>query len=505
MNLQEHPFSLLGIGPALCRSIDDIGFEQPTKIQTLSIPGILAGRDLAGQAQTGTGKTAAFALPILQRINVAVNEPQALVISPTRELAIQITGEFIKLGSRLDGVQVTPVYGGQPIQRQIKRLEGGAHVVVGTPGRLIDHLKRKTLRLDGLKTIVLDEADEMLNMGFRDDIEKILEFAPQSGDRQTVMFSATFSKSIRSVMKKWFNDPELIRADTEAETASNIEQYLLEVRDSVRTEAISRLLDINSYRLGLVFCNTRRNCDSLQEEMRMRGYSSAVLHGGLTQPARDRVMSDFRKGRTELLIATDVAARGLDVEDVDVVFNYDLPQDPEFYVHRIGRTGRAGRSGVAYTFVSGRKRKSVRYLEKKLGISFRMMPLPTAAEVETARSDVFLAELVEILESGGLRPYIEKVEHAISDRFTPIEAAAALMKMAEVNEERSDSDKGKRDRNRSRPSGETSKEGEKRSRQGKSERPKKSDKSNRPAGKIKEPFYARFQQKDNKSKNRKRR
>ena len=408
-----------------------MGFETSTKIQAAAIPAIMEGKDVAGQAQTGTGKTAAFAIPVLEKIDPQSGNVQAIVMCPTRELAVQVTGEFIKLAKYIKGVHVTPVYGGQPISRQIKQIKSGTQIVVGTPGRVIDHLKRGTLNLKNLKMVILDEADEMLNMGFRDDIETILGFSSEDEKRQTIMFSATMSKDIKRIMKQYFTDPEMIKVEGKAPAADGIDQYIVETRDSMRTEGICRLLDINDYKLALIFCNTKRKCDSLVGEMQSRGYSSDALHGDMSQHVRDKVMDKFRKGKIDVLIATDVAARGLDVDDIDVVFNYDVPQDPEYYVHRIGRTGRAGRKGVAYTFSSGRKNKNLRYIENNLKIKLQTIPLPSAQDVQASLMDSYQQEIKKTLEAGGLRSYIEQVETLASDQFTPIEVAAAILKLQE--------------------------------------------------------------------------
>ncbi len=424
-------FSDLGISASILKAIEEMGFETSTKIQAAAIPAIMEGKDVAGQAQTGTGKTAAFAIPVLEKIDPQSGNVQAIVMCPTRELAVQVTGEFIKLAKYIKGVHVTPVYGGQPISRQIKQIKSGTQIVVGTPGRVIDHLKRGTLNLKNLKMVILDEADEMLNMGFRDDIETILGFSSEDEKRQTIMFSATMSKDIKRIMKQYFTDPEMIKVEGKAPAADGIDQYIVETRDSMRTEGICRLLDINDYKLALIFCNTKRKCDSLVGEMQSRGYSSDALHGDMSQHVRDKVMDKFRKGKIDVLIATDVAARGLDVDDIDVVFNYDVPQDPEYYVHRIGRTGRAGRKGVAYTFSSGRKNKNLRYIENNLKIKLQTIPLPSAQDVQASLMDSYQQEIKKTLEAGGLRSYIEQVETLASDQFTPIEVAAAILKLQE--------------------------------------------------------------------------
>jgi len=483
------PFADLGISTPILNAISDMGFEAATKIQTAAIPIIMEGRDVAGQAQTGTGKTAAFAIPVLERIDPQSKNVQAIVMCPTRELAVQVTGEFIKLSGYMDGVKITPVYGGQPISRQIKQIKSGTQIVVGTPGRVIDHLKRGTLQLKNLKMVILDEADEMLNMGFRDDIETILGFSSEDSPKQTIMFSATMSKDIKRIMSRYFTNPEMIKVEGKAPAADGIEQFIVEARDSMRTEGICRLLDINDYKLALIFCNTKRKCDSLVGEMQSRGYSSDALHGDMSQNIRDKVMDKFRTGKIEVLIATDVAARGLDVDDIDVVFNYDIPQDPEYYVHRIGRTGRAGREGVAYTFSSGRKNKNLRYIENNLKIKLKTIALPSIKDVEDSLMDAFQDEVVKTLETGGLRPYIEQVESLASDKYTPIEVAAALLKMTKKPLKNSDNDNG-RATQQSRPVSGTDRS-----------RPKKKRKNEED-----QPFYSHFKQKKGKGKkNRKRR
>lgn len=420
-------FSELNISPEILSAINELGFEAPTAIQALCIPLILQGKDLVGQAQTGTGKTAAFGVPAIQLADRGQKSPSILILCPTRELAIQITGELIKLASKTSGVFTVPVYGGQPISRQLTALKKGAQIVVGTPGRVIDHLKRGTLKLGALRMVVLDEADEMLNMGFREDIEQILSYS--EGKSQTVMFSATVPKPIRAIMDRWMNEPEMVKVEGTAETAAGIDQYIMEVRDSMRTEAISRVMDMSNYRLALIFCNTRRQCDTLVQELQARGYAAEALHGEMRQPVRDSVMNSFRMGKTEILVATDVAARGLDVDEIDVVFNYDIPGDPEYYVHRIGRTGRAGRSGMAITFVSGRKRKRVGFIERMIRTKLLPLPMPSTRDVEESKAGMQMGAIIQTLEEGGLRPWIEQLEPLAEEGYSPIEIAAALFKM----------------------------------------------------------------------------
>src|SRR6056297_874449 len=425
--MKNSSFSALGIQPEILKAVNDMGFEAPTSIQEKCIPQILAGKDLVGQAQTGTGKTAAFGIPALQMANKGSKSPSVLILTPTRELAIQVTGELIKLAKFTDGVFTVPVYGGQPISRQLNALKKGAQIVVGTPGRVIDHLKRGTLKLGALKMVVLDEADEMLNMGFREDLEQILSYS--QGKSLTVMSSATVPKAIKGIMNRWMDNPDMIKVEGRAQTAEGSDQFVMEVRDSMRTEAISRIMDMGNFRLGLIFSNTKRQCDNLVQEFQSRGFSADALHGDMRQNVRDKVMSKFRNGSIEMLIATDVAARGLDVDDIDVVFNYDIPQDPEYYVHRIGRTGRAGREGVAYTFSSGRKNKNLRYIENNLKIKLKTIALPSIKEVQISKLESKLDEVYDVLQQGGLREYIELLEPIAEDGYSPIELAAALLKM----------------------------------------------------------------------------
>lgn len=425
--MKNSTFSELNIRPEILKAIDEMGFEAPTPIQSQAIPVISSGKDMVGQAQTGTGKTAAFGIPALQIADTTSNLPSVLILCPTRELAIQVTGELIKLAKYIDGIYTLPVYGGQPISRQLKALKRGTQIVVGTPGRVIDHLKRGTLKLGNLKMVILDEADEMLNMGFREDLEQILSYS--HGKSQTVMFSATVPKTIRNIMNRWMDNPEMIKVQGKAETAAGIDQFVMEVRDSVRTEAVERVMNMTQAKLALVFCNTKRLCDTLVEELKARGFSADALHGDMTQNIRDKVMNNFRNGKIELLVATDVAARGLDVENVDIVFNYDIPQDPEYYVHRIGRTGRAGKTGMAITFSSGKKRKRIRFIEKIIRTRLEPIPMPSANEVRMSKIDSQMDELISSLQKGGLREYIEQLEPIAEQGYTAIEIAAALFKM----------------------------------------------------------------------------
>lgn len=420
-------FDQLGLSEPLLRSLNDMGFEAPTTIQEQCIPHILQGRDIVGQAQTGTGKTAAFGIPLLESIDLKNKGIQALIQCPTRELAIQVTGELMKIGRYINGLNVVPVYGGQPIGRQITALKRGAQVVVGTPGRTIDHINRGTITLNDMKMLVFDEADEMLNMGFREDMEEILKHIPQQ--IQTVMFSATVPPFIRDIMKKFMTDPVNITIDKKQVTAPKIEQYVVQVRDSMRTEAISRFMDVHDFKLGIVFCNTKVATESLAQELQARGYSSEVLNGDLNQTQRDKVMQAFRSGKIDLLVATDVAARGIDVENVDVIFNYEIPTDPEYYVHRIGRTGRAGKTGTSITFSAPSKSRRLRFIENQIKQKLKELPMPSISDVKESRIATQLKDVRETLEAGGLRPYIEQLEGFATSGFSPIEIAAAFLKL----------------------------------------------------------------------------
>ena len=349
-------FDELDLCQEILRGVKEMGFEEASPIQAQAIPVAMQGYDVIGQAQTGTGKTAAFGIPVLEKVNLNkdIKHPQALILCPTRELAVQAAEEIRKLAKYMHGIKVLPIYGGQDINKQIRALKG-TQVIIGTPGRVMDHLRRKTIRCDYVNTIVLDEADEMLNMGFREDIETVLEYIPTE-DRQTILFSATMPKAILEITKNYQKpDAKMIKVVKKELTVPKIEQYYLDVKRKDKIEVLTRLLDFYEPKLSLVFCNTKKMVDDLTEVLKGRGYFAEGLHGDMSQAQRDRVMKSFRSGKTDILIATDVAARGIDVDDVEAVFNYDIPQDDEYYVHRIGRTGRAGRTGRSFTFVKGKE------------------------------------------------------------------------------------------------------------------------------------------------------
>jgi ATP-dependent RNA helicase DeaD len=420
-------FSNFNISPKILKAIEDMGFEEPTPIQTLAIPKIMAGGDVTGQAQTGTGKTAAFAIPAIEQIKSGSKDTQVLVLSPTRELAIQTAEEFARLTRYIGGISVLPIYGGQPIERQFRGLRQGAQIVVGTPGRLLDHLDRGTLSLSGVKMAILDEADQMLDMGFREDIETIIDETPMN--RQMILFSATLPKPILEISKRFQNNPEFIRVAHKELTVPQIEQLYLEVRYRDKLEILSRLLDMYDPDLALVFCNTKKNVDELTSQLHTRGYFAEGLHGDLKQTQRDRVMAKFRNGTIDVLIATDVAARGIDVEDVDLVINYDVPQDVEYYVHRIGRTARAGRSGRAITFVGPKEIYKLRSIQHYARISIARIPLPTASDVEETRMRNLLKKVKQTVDDGEIEKYAEMVERVMVDDYTSLDIAAALMKL----------------------------------------------------------------------------
>ncbi|NCB93523.1 MAG: DEAD/DEAH box helicase [Clostridia bacterium] len=355
-------FNELPLLPELQRAVHTMGFTKATPIQAESIPYILDGRDVIGYAQTGTGKTAAFGLPLLQKVNPEIKKLQAIVLCPTRELAIQAANEIRNLGKYMHAIKVLPIYGGQDIRQQIRSLKSGVQVVIGTPGRVMDHIRRRTMKMGELQTVVLDEADEMLNMGFRDDIETILEGVPK--EHQTVLFSATMPRPILEITKRFQNNAKLVKVTRQELVVPNIEQFYYEVRPNTKEQVLERLLGMYTPKRSVVFCNTKRQVDSLVESMKANGYTAAGLHGDLKQAQRDRVMKAFRTGRTSVLVATDVAARGIDVDDIEAVFNYDLPLDDEYYVHRIGRTGRAGKEGRSFTFVNRRELRKLKEIQQ---------------------------------------------------------------------------------------------------------------------------------------------
>jgi ATP-dependent RNA helicase DeaD len=419
-------FEEMDISPEVKRAIMDLGFEETTPIQSLAIPPIMEGKDVIGQAQTGTGKTAAFGIPILEKVNPHDNGLQAVVLCPTRELAIQVAEELKKL-SKYKKTKVLAIYGGQPIERQIKALKKGVQIIIGTPGRVMDHMHRGTLSMHEVQMMVLDEADEMLDMGFREDIEFVLDYMPDQ--RQTLLFSATMSKVILSLTHKYQNNPKHLKVTHHQIVVPQIEQYYFEVREKNKLDLLSRLMDLHNFQLALVFCNTKRRVDQLVNNLQTRGYLAGGLHGDMNQNQRDRIMAKFRKGQIEILVATDVAARGIDVDDVEAVFNYDVPNNEEHYVHRIGRTGRAGKTGQAFTFVAGKEIYNLRDIQKYTKVKIRQEQIPSHQEVEELKKYRFLEDLKEYIDTEYLGREVKMVEKLMENEYSSLDVAAALMKM----------------------------------------------------------------------------
>jgi ATP-dependent RNA helicase DeaD len=450
------PFNTLGLTPMLLQAVESLGYERPSPIQALAIPVALAGKDVVGLSETGSGKTAAFALPALQKIDVSRRETQALIVCPTRELAVQVCEQVHILGMGFgEDLIVAPVYGGASMERQFKLLHRGAQIVVGTPGRLLDLWRRKALKLDHTLIAVLDEADRMLDMGFREDMEELLAAMP--AERQTLFFSATMNREVERLIQRFGREPQLLQVERKSMTVESIDQVCYEVRERSKVEALSRLIDMETPRLAIVFCNTKRSVDEATEALIARGYAADRLHGDITQMMRERVLKRFREGAVELLVATDVAARGLDIDEVDAVFNYDLPQDPEDYVHRIGRTGRAGRSGKALSFVYGRDIYRLQAIERYTRQKIRRERIPTQEQVEGRRADQMLDMVRDALESGEFGHHDDHIDRLLDAGHTATDIANALFSLLyslhsregeEIAEDRSPSEIEHRDRGR---------------------------------------------------------
>lgn len=411
------------------RAVKDMGFETMTPIQAQAIPVMLDGKDVIGQAQTGTGKTAAFGIPVIERVDPEDRSLQAIILCPTRELAMQAAEELRRFSRYMHGVKVLPVYGGQEIYKQIKALKSGVQIIVGTPGRVMDHMRRHTIKTDHIRTVVLDEADEMLNMGFREDMETILKEIPQ--EHQTALFSATMPKAILDITREYQKeDAVLLKMPSKELTVDLVKQYYYPVRRQDKEEVSARLLDYYAPGRALIFCNTKRMVDELAESLKEKGYSAEGLHGDLSQNQRDVVMNRFRRGNLDVLIATDVAARGIDVENVEAVINFDIPQDIEYYVHRIGRTGRAGREGRAFTLVSGREIYKIKDIEKVCKTHMKERKVPTAGEVTSIKAAKVLKEALTLMEEQDIsaqRAFLEKKLE--SGDYTAMDVAAAFLKL----------------------------------------------------------------------------
>ena len=432
--VQKKLFTELGLSPELLKAVGKIGFEEATPIQSAAIPPLLTGADVVGQSQTGSGKTAAFAIPAVERVDPAVQATQVIILCPTRELAMQVAEEVAKLSFFKRGVRELPIYGGQSYQRQFRGLQQGAHIVLGTPGRVMDHLDRGTLRLDAIKMVILDEADRMLDMGFLDDIKKILSHAPPT--RQTALFSATLPRPILELVKTFTRNPVNLHIESQALTLPTTDQTYYEVDRRSKLDVLCRLIDLHDIKFGLIFCATKMMVDELTEHLAARGYGADKLHGDMTQAMRERVMAKFRRRAIEFLVATDVAARGLDVDDIEVVFNYDLPHDGEDYVHRIGRTGRAGRKGRAITFVAGREIYKLQNIIRFTKGRIRRERIPSEDEVEQKRESAFFESLAEILRVGEYQRHDALIEQLLDDGYTATDIASALIHLVNADKPR---------------------------------------------------------------------
>lgn len=426
-------FQDLGINEDLMNSISKMGFEEATPIQAQTIPLALEGNDVIGQAQTGTGKTAAFGIPLIQKIDVRQEKIQGIVIAPTRELAIQVSEELYKIGSS-KRVRVLPIYGGQDIGRQIRSLKTKTpHIIVGTPGRLIDHINRKTMKLSNINTVVLDEADEMLNMGFIEDIEAILSEVP--GDHQTLLFSATMPGPIQKIAERFMQNPQIVKVKAKEVTVPNIQQFFVEVHEKQKFDVLTRLLDIQSPELAIIFGRTKRRVDELSEALNTRGYAAEGIHGDMTQAKRMSVLRQFKEGSIDILVATDVAARGLDISGVTHVYNFDIPQDPESYVHRIGRTGRAGKNGMAMLFVSSREMGQLRNIENTTKRKIDKMKPPTLDEALEGQQKMVIEKLMSAIEAPNLSFYKRTAEELLESHDSVSIIAAALKLMTKEPDE----------------------------------------------------------------------
>lgn len=421
-------FDELQLPAFLMKALSDVGYETPSAIQTMTIPPLLEGKDLVGQAQTGTGKTAAFALPILATLDPKLNKPQALVLAPTRELAIQVAEAFQKYARHSKGFKVLPIYGGSDYRTQLRQLERGVHVIVGTPGRVMDHMRRGSLKLSSLKTLVLDEADEMLRMGFIDDVEWILEQTPP--ERQIALFSATMPDAIRRIAKKHLNNPEEITIKLKTVTNAAIRQRVWMMGGMHKLDALTRILETEDTEGVIIFVRTRIATQELADKLAARGYATAALNGDIAQNQREKTVENLKKGALDILIATDVAARGLDVERISHVINYDIPNDPEAYVHRIGRTGRAGRTGEAILFAANRERRLLRTIERVTGQKIESMELPTSEQVSDKRASRFKARITETLDTqdrSSARALVESYQQEFGVPVIDIAAALVVM------------------------------------------------------------------------------
>ncbi len=423
--MEKRPFAELGLSPEILKAVEKMGFEEASPIQTAVIPVALSGRDVVGMSSTGSGKTAAFGIPALERIDPHLRAVQVLILCPTRELAVQVAEEVGKLSFFKRGIQAVPIYGGQSYERQFRALAAGTQVVIGTPGRVMDHMDRSTLNFEHLKVVVLDETDRMLDMGFRDDIERILRAIPRQ--RQLLFFSATIPRAIQDLISRYSHDPAWIKIESVAQNAPQVEQVYFEVDRRSKIEALTRLIDVHDFRYGIIFCSTKIMVDELEEHLHARGYATDRLHGDISQAQRERVMNKFRRRAFEFLVATDVAARGLDVDDLEVVFNFDLPNDAEDYTHRIGRTARAGKSGRAFTFVSGRELYKLQGMMQVARLKIRRESIPSLDQVEEARANVFFEKIRATLEAKQFDSHDRMVDRLLDQGYASTDICSALI------------------------------------------------------------------------------
>ena len=426
-------FQEMGISPATLKAVKNMGFEEATPIQAQTIPLSLENKDVIGQAQTGTGKTAAFGIPLVEKINKEKNHIQGMIIAPTRELAIQVSEELYKIGAG-KRIGVLAIYGGQDISRQIRALKKGPHIIVGTPGRLLDHINRKTMNLENVETVILDEADEMLNMGFIEDIEEILSKVP-STDRQTLLFSATMPGPIQKIAERFMKSPTVVRVQAKEMTVPLIEQFYVEVQEKNKFDVLTRLLDIQSPELSIIFGRTKRRVDELSEALNLRGYTAEGIHGDLTQAKRMSVLRKFKEGSIDVLVATDVAARGLDISGVTHVYNFDIPQDPESYVHRIGRTGRAGKTGMAITFVTAREQSYLQVVERTTKRRMEKLKAPTLDEALEGQQKAVIDKIMATIESNNLQYYRQAADELLRNHDATTVVASVLKMLTKEPDE----------------------------------------------------------------------
>ncbi|MCB9493642.1 MAG: DEAD/DEAH box helicase [Epsilonproteobacteria bacterium] len=427
--MNDISFSSLPISPEVLQAVSDMGFTQPSPIQIAAIPSLANGLDVIGQAMTGTGKTAAFAIPLIDKIDPTIKKPQALILCPTRELCVQVAQEIEKLARHKQKIKALAIYGGQSITNQIHDLKKGAHIIIGTPGRTLDHLRRKTLKLTEVSIVVLDEADEMLDMGFRDDIQAILSDTP--AERQTVLFSATMSSDIKQLAKRFQKNPHTIKVSKENQAKNSISQYYYHVAQRSKADLLMRILDLHENALCVIFCNTKNDVDVLFDKLTSHNYSTEALHGDMNQTRRNRVMSKFKDGKVNVLLATDVAARGIDVPGIELVVNYELPKDEESYVHRIGRTGRAGLSGKAISLVSGQSIYRIKRLMSYTNSQISQLEIPSIEEIEIVKTQKVIKALQSVLKSEhtNIEHYKELLAQTNSENISVIDLAAAFLRM----------------------------------------------------------------------------